>query len=451
MPVDPQPWLGFTVKEAPRLHRLVIHSVAPGGPGQGCGLRCGDVVLAVDGQSVRDQRSFTRLAAKWYVGQAVGLEVARLAPGEECLCQCHCPLLVGTRRTAAPVPLPSLDDVRALRETLSDATSLRAANAAIFRFCDRDGSGLVDPDEFQCMMQEWVGRQLEGSLSEAAITGIFARCDFNGSRRLSALELLPFTQALLRVALQALLPKPKPAPQPAPQPEPKDEDEWHDMPDLPSIPLEPPPTLSPWLGLTVRKDRDRGRLLVDTVAPGGPAAHAGVRVGDQLQGVARQPVHSTKALCELTATWLVGQTVAVVVVRPAEGRLTLPLTVGSRPARPTPHPPSPSVPSSTAAPPPPLLCPTPLDSQQRSTGRPSSSSHGEAAAMFQALGGDGAAMVVRRDLAQLQPWLQAHYGRTLPLPHLERLFDAHDPGQSGFLTRAEFPPLASAIREAATP
>lgn len=62
----PRPWLGVSV--AAEDGRLALIGVSRGGPAARAGLRKGDTVLAVAGQSVTDEASFFR--AVWSLGQA---------------------------------------------------------------------------------------------------------------------------------------------------------------------------------------------------------------------------------------------------------------------------------------------------------------------------------------------------------------------------------------------
>ena len=79
---------------------------------------------------------------------------------------------------------------------------------------------------------------------------------------------------------------------------------------------EPP---RPWLGIYLH-DED-GKVVVQDVAPGGPAAEAGLRAGDQIAAIADQPIvqvgHAWRVLWRQGAA---GVTVALTVVRDANAR-----------------------------------------------------------------------------------------------------------------------------------
>ena len=68
-------WLGifsYAMKE-----HVVIAGLLPGGPGEQAGLKAGDVILAVDGDEVRDRRTFYQLLWRRRPGDEVTLEVFR--------------------------------------------------------------------------------------------------------------------------------------------------------------------------------------------------------------------------------------------------------------------------------------------------------------------------------------------------------------------------------------
>ena len=79
---------------------------------------------------------------------------------------------------------------------------------------------------------------------------------------------------------------------------------------------EPP---RPWLGIYLH-DED-GKVVVQDVAPGGPAAEAGLCAGDQIAAIADQPIvqvgHAWRVLWRQGAA---GVTVALTVVRDANAR-----------------------------------------------------------------------------------------------------------------------------------
>jgi S1-C subfamily serine protease len=68
-------WLGifcYTVNG-----HVVVAGVLPGGPGDGAGLRSGDVVVAVDGRELADRASFYRWLWERAPGAPVSLRIAR--------------------------------------------------------------------------------------------------------------------------------------------------------------------------------------------------------------------------------------------------------------------------------------------------------------------------------------------------------------------------------------
>jgi len=68
-------WLGifsYAMKE-----HVVIAGLLPGGPGEQAGLKAGDVILAVDGDEVRDRRTFYELLWRRRPGDEVTLRVFR--------------------------------------------------------------------------------------------------------------------------------------------------------------------------------------------------------------------------------------------------------------------------------------------------------------------------------------------------------------------------------------
>ena len=68
-------WLGifsYAMKE-----HVVIAGLLPGGPGEQAGLKAGDVILAVDGDEVRDRRTFYQILWRRRPGDEVTLRVFR--------------------------------------------------------------------------------------------------------------------------------------------------------------------------------------------------------------------------------------------------------------------------------------------------------------------------------------------------------------------------------------
>jgi putative serine protease PepD len=85
-----------------------------------------------------------------------------------------------------------------------------------------------------------------------------------------------------------------------------------------------------YLGVEVGETTQAG-AYVGTVAPGGPAAKAGLKVGDVITAIAGKPTPTTSALTTVLAGLKPGQTVKVAVVRSTGVKETLTLTLGSFP------------------------------------------------------------------------------------------------------------------------
>jgi len=102
---------------------------------------------------------------------------------------------------------------------------------------------------------------------------------------------------------------------------------------------EPP---GPWLGLRVKEASKvlRGQLeladdeglVVDVLAPNGPAAKAGVVVGDLLLRFGDRPVSTPEELSVVTSDHGIGETVAAVIMRKAK-RSTVEIKLEKRPDR----------------------------------------------------------------------------------------------------------------------
>jgi S1-C subfamily serine protease len=87
-----------------------------------------------------------------------------------------------------------------------------------------------------------------------------------------------------------------------------------------------------WLGISVGQAAD-GSVIVGEVAPDGPAARAGLQVGDRLVAIDGQPVTEAFEVITRIAAKPVGSTVELKFER--DGRpLTLRVTLGDLPARP---------------------------------------------------------------------------------------------------------------------
>jgi S1-C subfamily serine protease len=73
-------------------------------------------------------------------------------------------------------------------------------------------------------------------------------------------------------------------------------------------------------------------VLVLQVAPGGPAAQAGIQVGSLITSVAGKPTPTPTDLAEVLATLKPGQTVPVTVVPPnSSTKTTVNVTLGELP------------------------------------------------------------------------------------------------------------------------
>jgi putative serine protease PepD len=84
-----------------------------------------------------------------------------------------------------------------------------------------------------------------------------------------------------------------------------------------------------FLGLSVDTAADGGALLAVAISPGGPAAQAGLQIGDVITRLDGKPATSAEQLLELTLTHRPGDTITVTYER--EGRTqTTRLTLGSR-------------------------------------------------------------------------------------------------------------------------
>lgn len=90
-----------------------------------------------------------------------------------------------------------------------------------------------------------------------------------------------------------------------------------------------------WLGVAIAdaagSSGAQGAVAVTAVEKDGPAARAGLRVGDRLIAVNGQPVHDTGALIRSVAAVAPGQ-IARITLRRGTETLTIPVTVGRRPS-----------------------------------------------------------------------------------------------------------------------
>jgi membrane-associated protease RseP (regulator of RpoE activity) len=85
-----------------------------------------------------------------------------------------------------------------------------------------------------------------------------------------------------------------------------------------------------WLGLTVAESNVPGRWRVDTVAPGGPAALAGIVAGDELRAVNGVAITNADAVAQALTAIAAGQDVRVAVAR-GDGVRDLALRAEPRP------------------------------------------------------------------------------------------------------------------------
>jgi S1-C subfamily serine protease len=74
-----------------------------------------------------------------------------------------------------------------------------------------------------------------------------------------------------------------------------------------------------------------GGVVVQNVAPGGPAARAGIKPGDVIVSVAGRPTPTTDVLSSVLATLRPGQTVPVQIAAPSGQVSVIQVTLGSQP------------------------------------------------------------------------------------------------------------------------
>lgn len=86
-----------------------------------------------------------------------------------------------------------------------------------------------------------------------------------------------------------------------------------------------------YLGVMVGDTQGGGGVYVGVVAAAGPAARAGIRVGDVILSVAGRPTPTANDLGSAVASLRVGQTVAVVLRGQGGGRRTVHVTLGQYP------------------------------------------------------------------------------------------------------------------------
>jgi membrane-associated protease RseP (regulator of RpoE activity) len=108
-----------------------------------------------------------------------------------------------------------------------------------------------------------------------------------------------------------------------------------------------------WLGLSVDESTVPGRWRVEAVAPDGPAAQAGIAVGDELRAVNGGPLASREEVSQALTAIAVGQDVRVAVAR-ADNVTDRVLRAAPRPAAPprfaTPVAPTPVAPTPVTTP-----------------------------------------------------------------------------------------------------
>ena len=72
---QPRAWLGVTAY--PLRHRIVIATALPGSPAEAAGLRSGDFVVAVDGESLADRPAFFHALWARRSGEPIALRILR--------------------------------------------------------------------------------------------------------------------------------------------------------------------------------------------------------------------------------------------------------------------------------------------------------------------------------------------------------------------------------------
>ncbi len=93
----------------------------------------------------------------------------------------------------------------------------------------------------------------------------------------------------------------------------------------------------PWMGITADVDQD-GRVIVTNVGVGGPAATAGVQIGDIIAGIDGHPLADLEALRAAIGTRLAGDTIELTMTRqtvdptPMTTPIKLSVTLGQHPS-----------------------------------------------------------------------------------------------------------------------
>jgi PDZ domain len=73
----PQPWLGLTTTSSTNLGGALVTQVVPGGPADQAGLQQGDVITAIDGQSISGPGDIAGIIDSQQVGAEVLLQIDR--------------------------------------------------------------------------------------------------------------------------------------------------------------------------------------------------------------------------------------------------------------------------------------------------------------------------------------------------------------------------------------
>ena len=99
------------------------------------------------------------------------------------------------------------------------------------------------------------------------------------------------------------------------------------------VPPPAPAAGQGWLGLAVAESAVPGRWIVDTVAPVGPAAAAGILPGDEVRGINGMPLRSADEVAQALTAIAPGQKVGLAIARGEQVR-DMYLTAATRPAAP---------------------------------------------------------------------------------------------------------------------
>ncbi|MBF0428726.1 MAG: PDZ domain-containing protein [Magnetococcales bacterium] len=76
-PVEPPPsaWMGVAPELSP--NGVVLSRIAPGGPGERAGLKVGDMIVSINGQSVSSPRAMARILRNFLPGDLVEMTIRR--------------------------------------------------------------------------------------------------------------------------------------------------------------------------------------------------------------------------------------------------------------------------------------------------------------------------------------------------------------------------------------